>query len=294
MDSTNNLVNADDKNALQTALAAGMLLAAPRTVSFAPRQRAYVLVPDGNGGFKIEFVDPPAKPPRATGTYIFDNIESFISFASNNKGPHALAFARSTPLKVELFSVLAVLNEAEKDEPSFRDYRALLAPPVSESYTTWMASNGKKFDGNEAFAEFLEDHFTEIVEPDGATIMELATNFHAKAEVTFGNPINLQDGSVQLTKMKTVTGGANAPSGQVVIPKKIVIEIEVLRGEEKTYQFEAHFRFRLENNGGVKIWYQLIRPDLVIEEVFADACARIRDEAGLPVMFGEAGFTIGT
>lgn len=281
-------------NIAQTGLAAGLLLAAPRTVTFEPRKRVYVVVPDGPDKAKLEYIEPPEKPARATGTYTFDTIESFDRFVAAQKGPTTAIYARrcEPDRPTRIFEALAVLNEGERDQPAFRDYRAFLSPPLSESYKVWMGSNGKRFDGNKAFAEFLEDHFEEIVEPSGATIMELALNFNVTGSVSFANPVKLDNGSTALTILKETANAAQVPSGKVVIPNKFRVRIPVLRDDARSYSFEAHFRFRLENEGGVKIWYQFIRPDLVIERVVKEALEGIHKTTGVEPLIGEAAFTL--
>lgn len=298
----------ENENVLHTENASGNAVIAalalevgkPRTVKFAPRERAFVLVPDGNGKCTLEYISAPEVPDRATGSYTFDTIDSFGRFVSAQKSLHSVVYARRGAMPgqgksaeaLSLVTALAVLNEHDKDAPAFRDYRANLAPPCSDSLAKWFASNGKRFEGNEEFAEFLEDHFEEIVEPAGATIMELALNFSVKADVAFSNPVNLQDGSTKLTVMKTIVGGGNAPSGNVVIPKRFLIEIPILRGDPKKYKFEAHFRFRVGGSGGVTIWYQLIRPEVVLDLFFKETVEKIAADTGLPVLVGDAGFNL--
>jgi hypothetical protein len=290
MNGPTDVINSESSNPLQTAIAAGMFLAAPRSVSFESRKVAYVLVPQADGSGKIEYVDQPEAPLRATGTYTFDLVESFVEFLNAHKDASTTIYTRRLdygPQVHHLFNATAIINEHEKDlGAQFRDFRALLHPPFSESFKVWMGSNGKAFDGNVAFAEFLEDHLDEIVEPEGAKIMELALNFAVKGEVAFSNPVNLADGSQRLSIARN-----NTPVNDVVIPKRFVIEIPVLRDDEATYKFDAHFRFRL-NDGGLKIWYQFIRPDRVLHEVFSEAMALIRSETSLPTLAGSADFTL--
>jgi hypothetical protein len=161
MNGPTDVINSESSNPLQTAIAAGMFLAAPRSVSFESRKVAYVLVPQADGSGKIEYVDQPEAPLRATGTYTFDLVESFVEFLNAHKDASTTIYTRRLdygPQVHHLFNATAIINEHEKDlGAQFRDFRALLHPPFSESFKVWMGSNGKAFDGNVAFAEFLED-----------------------------------------------------------------------------------------------------------------------------------------
>lgn len=289
------VVSSDDKNLVQTALAAGMLLGAPRTVSFDPRKRAYILVPKGDGAAEVQYVDAPDRPQRPTGSYVFHTLDSFMTFVLAQKGGSSAVFAVRGELPDHkakfghgIFNALAVLNENDKDSPAWRDFRATWAPPLSESFKVWMGSNGVKFENNVAFAEFLEDHAEEIVDPAGATILELAVNFNVQGAVQFSNPVDLQNGAIALSMTKTVGQAANS---KVVIPKRFVIEIPINRDDSRKHRFPAHFRFRL-HDGGVTIWYQFIRPEVVIEQAFKEAVAAINTQTGLPVMIGDGSFVL--
>ena len=112
----------------------------------------------------------------------------------------------------------------------------------------------------------------EISEPDGETMLEIATNLHAKKDVEFAASKNLDNGQTQLTYNETINGSAGR--GNLEIPKKITLTIQPFTNGP-AYTIMARFRYRI-NSGALQMWYTLDNPHLVIEDAVKEAAEKIK------------------
>jgi uncharacterized protein YfdQ (DUF2303 family) len=216
-----------------------------------------------------------------------DDVGSFCAYVQLHQQPGTHVYASLNPVRV-----VAVLNdhartpgESAYSIPDWRDHRALFVPSHSVEWTEWLAKNNKPFEGNVAWAEWLEDQHFDIVDPPGATMLEIALNFRVHDAVAFSNPIRLDNGRTEFQFHRLVDGHAQGAAGKIQIPELFTVSIPVWSGlGQRRYQLSARLRYRLKD-AGLRIWYTLVRPAKVVEEAFSDLITEIRANAG-EVLFG--------
>jgi uncharacterized protein YfdQ (DUF2303 family) len=157
-------------------------------------------------------------------------------------------------------------------EPAFKRHIATYKCPQTKEWSSWIKHNNDKFS-QEDFALFIEDNLKEIVEPNGADMMQIAATLKAKNNVDFSSGIRLDNGEVQFSYTEKITGLAGV-QGQLEIPEKIKLIIApFLKGP--AYNIEARFRYRVAQ-GGLTLWYSLIRPYACVDDAFSDVCEKIK------------------
>jgi len=244
--------------------------------------RPYTLVPDGS---KLEYLETPKFPPRRSGTVKLSDSASFIEYWKRQFDAGSYIYGSMVPAQF-----LAVFNEHTRSAASaganWRDHRALYALQHSDEWNIWTGRTGKPFDGNEAFAYWLEENLFDISMPDPAKFMDIALNMRVKQGQVFGNKVNLNDGNIVLEYVNDVTAQAGA-SGKLVIPEKFQINIPVFKGlDAARYKVDARFRYRLVAGGSLKIQFDLIRPAKVMEQAFKDLLKEIEKASKTAVLFG--------
>lgn len=210
-----------------------------------------------------------AAPERKRGTVALTTVDEFAKFVDVHYDPD-----RTTVWVAEANKqVSAVLNDATRDEPAWRDHRAVVALRFSDPWKHWVDNDGHLRD-QEAFAEHIEDGLAEVVKPDGADLLEIAQSFHATSEATFRSARRLSSGQVKLVYDEEVTasGGAN---GDMAIPDTFELAIAPFVGEEPL-ALTARLKYRL-NAGKLKIGYRLIRPDDVVRFSLDVIAQRLRE-----------------
>jgi uncharacterized protein YfdQ (DUF2303 family) len=170
-------------------------------------------------------------------------------------------------------SFTAVLDYHEApNTPSWKRHTAHYECPKTKEWGNWMKFNNEKMS-QEEFALFIEDNIKEIIEPNGADMLQIASTLKASNSVDFKSGIRLDNGQVQFNYTETIAGQAGV-AGQLEIPEKIkLIMAPFLKGS--AYEIEARFRYRIAQ-GGLTMWYTLIRPHVFVDDAFADVVEKIK------------------
>lgn len=275
---------AKPENSIQTALAAGRQLATQPIKSPLQDGMPFIALRGVDGGERLEFIDERFDiPHRKFGTVKLDDEKSFMAYWQAQCLPTSTIFANADDSKF-----IAIFNDHAKNDGAadWRDHRAVFELGFSDEWDQWTARNAKRFDGNAAFAEWLEDNLPDIVDPPGAAMLELALNLKVTANASYAKALRLADGDTQLTYTNSVEGTARTESGQIRIPDHFRINIPVHQGiDAPRYNIDARFRFRL-NGPTLSIWYELVRPHKVLEQAFNDIIKRIEEGAKTTVLFG--------
>lgn len=269
-------INVESGSDTAAAIQAGVALGKPNTN---PHQhgKSYAIVPEG---CTLEYLHQPEAPPRKAGTVKLTDVASFCEYWSRQAEQTSYVYGAIQPAQF-----VAVFNE-HGATPGWRDHRAVFTLTHSKEWELWMKHNRQPFDGNEAFAMWLEDNLVDIIDPDPAKFMDIALNFRVRQGQTFGKAIRLQDGNIDFTYTNTVEGGAQNEAGKLTVPEEITISIPVWSGlNAESYRVKARFRYKLVS-GALQIRYELIRPHKVVEQAFAHTLDNIERLTKAKVLFG--------
>lgn len=226
--------------------------------------------------FEEKYAD---RPRRVTGSVQLKDADSFVEYCKRHRDDGATTVWSN----VEQGSVTAVFNDhAEDGDAGFGDHRATLRVQDSPDWKHWLNNNGKMLPQAE-FAEHIEDGAASIVDPDAASMLELAQSFQAATKVDFESGDRLQSGEVKLTFKETTTARAGQ-TGSIDIPTMIELNLQVFEGGA-VYGLKARFMYRI-TNGNLTLGYRLIRPDVARKLAFDDISATVSEGIALPIMAG--------
>jgi uncharacterized protein YfdQ (DUF2303 family) len=218
-------------------------------------------------------------PRRKRGTVQLRTADSLIQYAKVHDvgdGRSAL-FADRTLLRV-----VGVFNAANTDSPGWADHRAVLQLQTTPEWSAWMDRNG--ILGNQVeFAEHIEDRLTDIAEPPGADLLELAQTFEATTAAAFRSAHRLQDGQIQLRYEEQVDAKAGS-SGQMQIPAEFSLVLAPFEGTDAR-PTKARLRYRV-SSGQLRIGYILNRPDDILREAFDEVLDALGAHTGLQPYHG--------
>jgi uncharacterized protein YfdQ (DUF2303 family) len=168
-------------------------------------------------------------------------------------------------------------------EPGWCEHIAGFVARRSEEFKAWMLQNKKQLTQVD-FARFLEDNLPDIVEPEGATLLEVALTFEAKKDVEFASGVRLQNGQIQFQYNEVIRGAAQ--KGTLEVPEQFVLGIPIHVGGP-AYRIPVRFRWRL-HEGKAVFWYEIVRPHRYVEDALREIRERIGQETGLDVLAGIA------
>jgi uncharacterized protein YfdQ (DUF2303 family) len=180
--------------------------------------------------------------------------------------------------------VVAVFDDhADFEDAGWRSHTATLTLKPDPDWAAWIGRDGRP--GDQAwFAEHIEGLAHTVIDPDPATMLELARTFDAKRSVNFRSGVRLDSGDVQLTFEETTKAKAGE-KGQLEIPAAFTIRCAPFLGVPQA-EISARLRWRI-NEGELSLGYALLRPDLIRRDVIAALIANLRTAIDpMPVFMG--------
>ena len=260
------------------ALAAGSSLGGPQRPVDDPHSGLYAVVPKGYVLQSLEEYLP--RPLRIEQSVDLHDADSFIGYVNEfGKEGVSLIFFDG-----ESEQFVAILDYHEKPEtPNWCDHVATFKVQRSVEFKTWMDFNRKQM-AQVDFARFLEENLPDIVEPQSASLLDVALTFEAKKAVEFSSGVRLQTGQIQFTYDEVVRG--TAQKGTIEIPEKFVLGIPI-HVNGPAYRIDARLRWRLQE-GKLAFWYELVRPHKYIEHALREIRQRIEQETAAGVFAGVA------
>lgn len=227
----------------------------------------YAVVPDGLTIENMEYYLPAPVRKKAS-VAVFD-VDTLAAYLKDQDEKRTRIFA-----SVGRLTIQGVLDYHD-DSPRWGDHEAVLTCSLSDDWRAWTGNNNKSI-GQTAFAEFLEDHAHNVVEPESAAVLQMVTNLEANKSVQFKSGMSLQDGSVQLEYVESISDNTK---GKIKIPKELVLGIHPFKFG-KPWQVVARLRYRI-NEGKLTFTYILNQPDKVLEEAFRQVVTEAETKTGI-------------
>lgn len=215
--------------------------------------------------------------PRKVGDTTVRDVASFLSYFGKHSDTGSEVYA-----DVERLTVTAVLDAHQADTPRWNGHTVALKLRTTEAWRQWLALDGK-LQSQEAFAEFLEDHLPELVDPDAATMLEIAQSFQAASKVDFQSGTRLATGERQFKYVETVNAKAGQ-RGELTIPETFRIGLVPFEGSPG-YKLTARLRYRIVDTQ-LRIGYKLERPADILTSAFNDVVGEVGAAIEQPVMNG--------
>lgn len=217
---------------------------------------------------------PPATV-RAEPT--FATVDSFCSYLAKHALPETELYGS------DIRGVVTAVIDAHRGagKPAGHElHQALLRLTFDTDWTDWTTNAGKWLSQTE-FADFIDDHLHNIVDPTPAVMLDLAQHFTAKKSVTFKSSQRLKDGSTGLSYVEDTTASAGA-KGTIEIPDLFTIGVPVYSRRDP-WKITARLRYKIHDGGGLSLCYRLDRPDDVRRRAFDDVVLDIEVESGRTV-----------
>lgn len=270
-------MNVNDIDAVVAEAAVVADLTRRGTAPVAVEAGALLAVVDASGDVRVIDTDAYALTPRRKrGTVILRDADSLIDVVKKHAEIGAEIYAN-----VDALQIAALLN-AGSDKPGWGDHRAILALRTTKAWTEWLGRNGK-FVSQTEFAEFVEQRLVDVIEPDGADLLELAQTFKATKAVAFESSKRLSTGQVQLTYKEDIDAKAGT-RGQIAIPETFILALIPFDGA-KAYKVTARLRYRIDS-ASLLLGFVLERPEDVLETAFNDVATEVGQAVDLPVWTG--------
>jgi uncharacterized protein YfdQ (DUF2303 family) len=218
------------------------------------------------------------QPSRKQGTTTVRDADSFMAYFTKHADTDTEVYADADRL-----TITAVLDAHQPDGARWSGHRLALALRTTDAWKQWLNNDGQLL-AQETFANFLEDHLPELLEPTAADMLEIAQSIQGATKAEFQSSTRLSSGQRQFSFVETTTAKAGQ-KGQLTVPETFTIGLVPFEGSEG-YKLTARFRYRLGRDGALTLGYKLERPSDILRTAFADVINRIDGDIEQPVMNG--------
>lgn len=230
--------------------------------------------------------DTPLAPKRPRGTVKVYDADSFGAyFHKHNEGTASEVYADPYgPAIIALLNGHGPTPDTDTDQIlGHGDHRISLTFRTTPAWQRWTKLDGQ-LGSQVVFAQHLEDSLPDIVEPEGALMLELAQSFQAHTKVTFESARDLSSSERQLVYREEVEASAGR-RGDITIPKDFTIGIAPYEGSS-LYRIKVRLRYQI-SDGALRIGYRLDRPEDVLRAAFDDVLRAVQDSTGRTALLGQ-------
>ena len=165
-------------------------------------------------------------------------------------------------------------KEGSDGPPRFASHTCTLKLERSTEWNAWKGQADKPIEQH-AFADFVEERSPDFVDPDAATMLEIATNFQVNRKMQFTSAVRLESGDVQFQYT------TDTASKSLEIPNSFKIRVPVFKHGDPV-EVSARFRYRI-SEGDLRLRYKLDRADVVYDNAWLDVVEAIRARTSLVV-----------
>lgn len=270
---------------VQAALDAGTALADPHPLDEGMARFYSVVVPAGASHAVVDLEQHLDRylenPRRKVGAFAAHTGDSFVAYMEKHVTSTSELWA-----DIASGTVTAVINahDSTAGDAGWGDHRLVLKLQHTPAWTAWTDLDGKWLTQVE-FAELLEERFTDVVTPDGATLTEVARTFKATKAAAFESEHILSSGQVQFGYREEISATAGK-KGQLDIPERFTLGLAPFEGG-KPYSVLARLRFSIDDQK-LRIRYVLDRPTEIVRAAFDEVVGVIGAGVDAPLFHGRS------
>jgi uncharacterized protein YfdQ (DUF2303 family) len=238
-----------------------------------------------------------AQPLRKIANVRMDDAASFIWYAKEHGTADSCRIYLEANYSQGQVQFTALLNDHQKEltDAHWRDHKAKFSPTKSVEWDRWINANKAKMSQTE-FASFLEDNLADIAHVEGmptsSQIMGMTLDFEATSEKKFKSATRLQSGGIS---MEFIDREDDATRAKMQIFERFAIAIPVFAqpiatntpSDNVAYRIDLRLKYAIRD-GVLKMWFELVRPDKVLEAASKDIVTLIQTETGFPLLAGNA------
>lgn len=234
----------------------------------------FVVLLNRDGSQSVQSVADYAGP-RKKASVAFVEAQSFIDYVNLYSDPHSRVFC---DLEQRTFSAVLDYHTPDSADDFGRrgQHKATFVMKTTPVYEAWRKLANAVAQAE--FAEFLEDHYSEIEEPDGGTVLDIAKELTLRNDVAFKSAQRTSDGGYNISYNEDVrTDG-------VTVPAKMLLAMQVFQGGP-VVRLPVRLRYRLLN-GGVAFWLVFLNLDELLRAEVQKVRTNIADAINRPVWAG--------
>ncbi len=217
------------------------------------------------------------KPVLKRGTALVTTLESFVDLSNRHKTEHSVIFANTDWENPSLTTIVDYHDNVQGGPADNGKHRVQYEFPRSEEWKAWVGIHGKNLDQGD-FAEFIEDHISDLSAPDSMEeedfqekfgfkvaypneLVTLSRGLAVHTETRVKSNLVLQSGEGEITWDEE---HRDAQGNKLKVPGMFIIQIPAFHMGDPM-RIPVRLRYRVK--AGAVVWtVMLYRPDVVITQ----------------------------
>lgn len=238
-----------------------------------PAHGEYVVVPEG---MRLEHLTNPERLPDFIAAQTsFDDVESIAHYLSSYDTKRAKTFGHRGSN-----SITTVIDWHVDGAPDQCVHTATLALKTTPEWDSWIKLHDVPISQRK-FAEFLEEHIDEVVEPAAADMLEVSNSLQMIKKSHFKSGQNLSNGTIQFSYAEELE---QAGSSTVEVPKKFTIGLQVYEGQPHD-KLDCFLRYAI-SEGALHFTIKIKNLEQVLDRAFKAVAKEFEAASGQTVMLG--------
>lgn len=237
--------------------------------------KPYLVLADGPQSARLVDLDKFQGPQRNPKIDCQD-IASFCQYVNDFKEDYTRIFC---DFSRRCFGAVIDFHEPKTGTAGACQHRVNLGLKLSQEAEAWTNKSDRMLTQVD-FADFLEDHYVDVVDPTGADMLEIAKTLEMKLDVNFKSAQRQHDAGYNLIYQENAQTSAGA-HGQLTVPEKIKLRIPIFEGSD-CVEIEARLLYRMRD-GVLTFGIRFIRLEDMIREAVKAAYNQISQETELPI-----------
>jgi len=233
-----------------------------------------VIVPDDH---TLEHLRPD-QPEYISSAPEFYDVESFVDYVNAFKGASTRLFASEGNFRISAVLDYHTPGAEGAHSVGKLSHKAILQLTTSPQLDAWAGISGRP-QGQIHFADFVEEHIDDILEPEGAVLYDMITNFSQTRTVKFQSKIKRAN-SAQVISY----ADEDNVEGSTRVPERLTLDLPFFTGDPNI-QLGAFVRTEVDR-GALHVTVKLHKLEQVRRAAFRAACLRVSAATALKVAHG--------
>lgn len=221
---------------------------------------------------------PVLMPKLVTQSVRVSHSVSLVEYVNRFKNADSVLFA-----DIECNAIIAAIDYHKVKEDGvaaqLNKHVVALDLPYSEEWAAWIGRN-EKLMTHVDFASFLEEHASDVVDPNGADLFEMLRDINVRQDSFFTASIRMGD-TVQVTFQKNEE---TTNKDLMALPAEFRIQIPIYRGEGLVV-VRCMMRRKVAD-GHLSLGYKMMRIETTRQDEFNRLVRRVMVETELPAYYG--------
>ncbi len=262
------------------------LAVAAQNVRVQQGYRPFVIVPNPDGGMRVELLQPESTTPlpdhiRQRLTLV--ELESFTLYVKQFKNASSRIFG-CTDASGAHFTAAMDYHEAGKEGNAGRlVHIAEYAPRYSDEFAAWLSINAKPLTQDQ-FLDHVRRWGYVVTSHTDADLIELVSSLEFSTQGQFASKIERTRGGRKLVWNEDVQGSGSIQGKTVVVPDGLTLKLPIFLGG-KEYEIGSDLLYRV-NGGRLSIASELRQQQRVIRDAVNDLVADVEAGTELDVFVG--------